>query len=280
MTETGHPGTFAGRFGGVARLYGTAAAVRLARAHVLVVGLGGVGSWTVEALARSGVGRLTLVDLDDVCESNVNRQLHALEGTIGRGKAEVLAERVRAIHPNCVVRGVAAFFTEATAEGLLTPPPDAVVDAIDVVQNKALLLAHCRHRDLPAVTCGGAGGRRDPTRLRTADLAEATHDRLLGEVRRRLRREHALPDAPALLGFRAVFSTEPPVFPQPDGGICSRSIHAAAGGALRLNCDAGYGTAAFVTGAFGLAAAAETVRLLTEREGTGRTARVPTAHGR
>lgn len=275
MTETGLHNAFAGRFGGVARLYGAAAAARLARAHVLVVGLGGVGSWTVEALARSGVGRLTLVDLDDVCESNVNRQLHALEGTIGRGKAAVLAERVRAIHPGCEVRAAAAFFTEATAERLLTPAPDAVVDAIDVVRNKALLLAQCRARGLRAVTCGGAAGRRDPTRLRTADLAEATHDRLLGEVRRVLRREHALQDAPALLGLRAVFSTEPPIFPQPDGSVCTTRRAAQAAGALRPGCDAGYGTAAFVTGAFGLAAAAETVRLLTGREGSEAEARAP-----
>lgn len=267
MTETGQDDASAGRFAGVARLYGAAAAARLARAHVLVVGLGGVGSWAVEALARSGVGRLTLVDLDDICESNVNRQLHALEGTIGRGKAEVLAERVRAIHPGCAVRTAAEFFTEATAERLLAPAPDAVVDAIDVVRNKALLLAQCHRRGLPAVTCGGAGGRRDPTRLRTADLAEATHDRLLGEVRRVLRREHALPAAPAALGLRAVFSTEPPVFPQPDGGVGATCRRTGAGGAPRLDCDAGYGTAAFVTGAFGLAAAAETVRLLTAGAG-------------
>ncbi|MFN0068382.1 MAG: ThiF family adenylyltransferase [Limisphaerales bacterium] len=261
MTEAANVSPFAGRFGGLARLYGTGPTMRLARAHVAVIGLGGVGSWAVEALARSGVGRLTLVDLDDVCESNVNRQLHALDGTLGRGKAEVLAERVRAIHPGCDVRPVAEFFTEVTAERLLAPGHDAVLDAIDVVRNKALLLARCRARGIPAVTCGAAGGRRDPTRLRTRDLAEATHDRLLGEVRRVLRRDHGLPDAPSALDIRAVFSTEPAVFPQADGTVGAERNKP--GGARRLNCDAGYGTAAFVTGAFGLAAAAETVRLLT-----------------
>lgn len=264
MTGASSDSPFAGRFGGIARLYGAAAPARLARAHVAVIGLGGIGSWSVEALARSGVGRLTLVDLDDVCESNVNRQLHALEGTIGRAKAEVMAERVRAIQPACAARPVAEFFTEATAERLLAPGYDAVVDAIDVVRNKVLLLTACRARGLWVVSCGGAGGRRDPTRLRVADLAEVSHDPLLGEVRRCLRREHGLPASHPDYGIRAVFSTEPQVFPHPDGTVCARRGKQPPGGALRLNCDAGYGTAAFVTGAFGFAAAAEVVRRLTE----------------
>ena len=197
---------FGFRFGGLARLYGAAGLARLRAAQVLVVGLGGVGSWTVEALARSGVGVLTLVDLDDICVSNVNRQLPALDGTIGRAKAEVLAERVRGINPECRVEARVEFFTEDSAERLLQRgagggergradrlTPDFVVDAIDSVANKCRLIALCRAQGIPLVSCGGAGGRRDATQVRVVDLARTTHDRLLSEVRKRLRQAHGFP---------------------------------------------------------------------------------------
>jgi tRNA A37 threonylcarbamoyladenosine dehydratase len=244
------------RFGGLARLYSAAGLERLRVAHVGIVGVGGVGSWAVEALARSGVGRLTLVDLDEVCVSNVNRQLPALDGHIGRPKVEVLAERVRAINPEIAIEPLPHFFTASTADRLLAPRYDAVVDAIDDVANKCLLIARCRELGTPLVTCGGAGGRRDPTRVRTADLANATHDRLLGEVRRRLRREFGFPPDGLPFGVACVYSSEPPVYPQPDGSVCATRPPEQTGADLRLNCDAGFGTATFVTGAFGFAAAA------------------------
>ncbi len=249
------------RFGGIARLFGAAGLERLRRAHVCVVGVGGVGSWAVEALARSGVGRLTLVDLDEVCVSNVNRQLPALDGAVGRPKVEVLAERARAINPECAVRPVTEFFTASNAEPLLSERPDAVLDAIDHIANKCLLIARCRERGIPIVTCGGAGGRRDPTAVRVTDLAFTSHDRLLARVREQLRKEHGFAPAGRAFGVDAVYSTERPVFPRADGSVCAQRE---AGSALRLDCDTGYGTAAFVTGAFGFAAAGVVVKGLAE----------------
>jgi tRNA A37 threonylcarbamoyladenosine dehydratase len=254
------------RFSALARLYSNSGLGRLRTAHVCVVGVGGVGSWAVEALARSGVGRQTLVDLDEVCVSNVNRQLPAHDGHIGRPKVEVLAERVRAINPEAVVEPLTEFFTTSTADRILTQRYDAVVDAIDAVANKCLLIARCRELRLPLVSCGGAGGRRDPTRVRTADLANATHDRLLSEVRRRLRKEYGFPPEGQPFGVACVFSSEPPVFPQPDGAACATRAPDRTGADFRLNCDAGFGTAAFVTGAFGFAAAAWVVRRIAAAE--------------
>src|SRR5882757_7819365 len=162
------------RFGGLARLLGTTALPRLAAAHVCVVGVGGVGSWVVEGLARSGVGALTLVDLDDVCVTNVNRQLPALDGQIGRPKVDALADRIRLIHPTCRVLARPEFFTRATADEHLAPGYDFVIDAIDHLGNKCELLAACRTRGLRILTVGGAGGRRDATAIRIADLAQTT----------------------------------------------------------------------------------------------------------
>ncbi len=253
------------RFGGIERLYGRAGLARLARSHVCVVGLGGVGSWAVEALARSGVGHLTLVDLDDVCVSNINRQLHALDGTIGRPKAEVMAERVRAIHPACVVNSLHEFFSPANAASILSTPFDCVIDAIDHVPNKCLLLAGCRERSLAVVTSGAAGGRRDPTRIRVEDLMQTTHDRLLARTRETLRKTYGFRNAPGGWNIPCVFSTEAPVFPGSDGSVCAIRVESDEGsaGVTGLNCDGGFGSAAFVTGAFGFAAAAAVMHRLT-----------------
>jgi len=231
------------RFGGLARLYGADGLQRLLRASVCVVGLGGVGSWAAEALARSAVGKITLVDLDDVCLSNVNRQLHAIEGCIGRPKTEVMAERVQAIHPACRVRAVAEFFTATTAEEILGTRYDFVVDAIDQVANKCLLIARCRQKEIPIVCAGGAGGRRDPAAVRVADLARTGHDPLLQQVRKKLRAEHGFARDPKTpFGIPCVYSTEAAIAP-------------AEGCGGRITCDNGYGTASFVTGTFGLVAA-------------------------
>jgi tRNA A37 threonylcarbamoyladenosine dehydratase len=241
------------RFDGIARLYGRDGLARLRASHVCIVGIGGVGAWTAEALARSGIGALTLVDLDEVCVSNINRQLHALTDTVGRPKVEVMAERILAINPVCRVSREQRFFNAQTAAELLAPPFDCVVDAIDSVANKVLLLAHGRERRLPLVACGAAGGRRDGTLIRLADLARVSHDRLLAEVRKRLRKEHRFPADGAAIGIDCVYSAEPPVFPQPDGGVCDRAAADTEG--ARLNCNGGLGSATFVTGAFGFAAA-------------------------
>jgi tRNA A37 threonylcarbamoyladenosine dehydratase len=184
---------YSDRFGGIGRLYGAQGLTKLRAAHVCVVGVGGVGSWTVEALARSGVGEITLIDLDDVCITNVNRQLPALDGQIGRPKVDVLAERVAAINPACKVNAQQEFFTPSTAERLLSLNYDFVVDAIDKLWNKCLLIASCKQRGLPTITVGGAGGKRDGTRVRVSDLALSEQDELLRQVRRILRRDHGFP---------------------------------------------------------------------------------------
>lgn len=247
------------RFGGIARLAGEPGLARLRQAHVCVVGIGGVGSWTVEGLARSGVGALTLVDLDEVCVTNVNRQLHALDGTVGRAKVEVMAERVRLINPDCRVTSHVEFLTEANAARLLAPDFSFVVDAIDAVANKCRLLALCRERKLPVIACGAAGGRLDATAVRVADLADVTHDRLLAEVRKRLRKEFAFPGPGEQMGVPCVFSPEAPITPDPPA--CADAASEASQ-PPRLNCEWGYGSAAFVTGTFGFAAAGVVVRKL------------------
>jgi tRNA A37 threonylcarbamoyladenosine dehydratase len=245
------------RFAGIARLYGQPALECFRRAHVAVIGVGGVGSWAVESLARSGIGRLTLVDLDEICLTNVNRQLHAMAGQIGRQKTAAMAERIRAIHPQAEVTVVERFFTEQSAASILAAGFDAVLDAIDSTTHKALLLAECRRRGLITVTCGGAGGRRDPTRIRVADLAASGKDPLLHQVRRTLRRDFGFPKTPMgkkpdPMGIDAVFSDEAPVFPQCDGSVSPERQDSASG---RLGCESGFGSVTHVTATFGLVAA-------------------------
>ncbi len=244
------------RFGGIGRLYSREGLARLRRAHVCVVGVGGVGSWAVEALARSGVGRLTLVDMDDVCASNVNRQIHALDGELKKAKVAVMAHRARAINPDIEVHPIEAFLTRGNAEALLQPAFDHVFDAIDSPREKCLIIAMCRARGIPVITAGGAGGRRDPTRVRIDDLSRSGGDRLLQSVRRLLRAEHGFPGGGDTFGVDCVYSSEPPVFPRSDGTVCGTRERDAD---LRLDCRSGFGTATFVTGTFGFAAAARMV---------------------
>ena len=252
---------FEQRFSGIARLYSVDGLARLRKAHLCVVGIGGVGSWAVEALARSGVGALTLIDLDEVCVSNVNRQLHALDGQIGRTKVDVMAERARAINPECKVNVLPEFFTSENANDVLSVGFDGVVDAIDNVPNKCLLIAACRDRKIPVVTTGGAGGRRNPAAIKVADLALTTHDALLQSVRKKLRDEFGFPREPKkLFNVDCVFSAEQQIYPHSDGTVCASRE---AGSDLRLNCDSGYGTATFVTGTFGFLAAAQMIQKLT-----------------
>jgi tRNA A37 threonylcarbamoyladenosine dehydratase len=253
---------FETRFGGIARLYGKDGLLKLRAAHICVVGIGGVGTWAAEALARSGIGALTLVDLDEVCVTNINRQLHALTETVGRAKVEVMVERIRAINPGCRVTAEQKFFNEQTAAELLAPQFDFVLDAIDNMPNKVLLLVRCRENHLPVIACGGAGGRREMTSVRLGDLSKASHDKLLSEVRRRLRKEHNFPAENLAMGVPCVYSVERTVFPQADGSICEMRTETEDG--ARLNCNGGLGSATFVTGAFGFAAAGFVVRKIAE----------------
>ncbi len=252
------------RFGGLGRLYGAAALPRLCAAHVCVVGVGGVGSWVVESLARSGIGALTMVDLDDVCLTNTNRQSHAHDGNIGRPKVAALAERVRAINPDCRVATVTEFFTVKTAGQLLAPPCDWVIDCIDRMSHKALLIAESRRRGRAVLTVGAAGGKRDATRIRVGDLGESQGDELLRQVRKKLRRDHGFASgAGNRYDVACVYSSEKPVYPWADG-TCSTEPEK--GTSLNLDCATGFGTASFITGAFGFAAAGEAVRRIAAGE--------------
>jgi tRNA threonylcarbamoyladenosine dehydratase len=254
------------RFGGIGRLYGTAGLARLQQAHVCIIGVGGVGSWIVEALARSGVTTLTLMDLDDICVTNTNRQLPALAHTVGQPKVSVLAQRVREISPQAVVHQRLEFLSETKAQAQLDHGYSYVVDAVDRMSVKAAIIHACNQLKTPVLTCGSAGGRRDPTQIRITDLGLAGHDPLLQQTRRKLRKDHNWPkatDGKALpMNVPCVYSTEAPTFPWADGS-CSTQPEPGQEPGLRLDCSAGFGAATFVTGAFGFAAAAEVVRQIT-----------------
>jgi len=256
------------RFSGVERLYGAGSVARLTQAHVCVVGIGGVGSWAAEALARSGIGEITLIDADEVCVSNVNRQSHALEGEFGRPKVEVVAARLRAINPKLRVHPRAEFVTLKNLAGLLGRDEltgyDAVIDACDALRIKVEMIAFCRRRKIPIVVSGSAGGRRDPTLLTTRDLSKTEHDILLGLVRKRLRDDYGWTRNPKrYFGVQAVFSRENVNYPQPDGSVCkTRPPNAAGEAALKLDCGGGLGAAMHVTAAFGMVAAARVLATL------------------
>ena len=251
------------RFAGVDRLYGRGSVARLQQRHVCVVGLGGVGSWAVEALARSGVGRMTLVDADEVCLSNTNRQLHALEGQYGRGKAEVLAERCRAINPALAVEVVPQFLLPSNLAELLDRGYDLVLDACDSFRSKVELIAWCPRRKLPLVVVGSAGGRTDPTQVRLRDLSRTEHDALLALVRKKLRAEFNFPkNKDRYFGVPAVYSLENVRYPQADGSVCGTRPALGPDAALKLDCGAGLGAATHVTGAFAFAAVGKALELL------------------
>ena len=238
------------RFGGIARLYGDAALQTFAAANVCVVGVGGVGSWVVEALARSGVGRLTLIDLDNIAESNTNRQLPALDPLYGMAKVTALAERVRAINPACVVTEVEDFVTEDNLDAMLGQGFDYIVDCIDSLRVKTAMAAWCVRQRQPFIVSGGAGGQMDPSRIGIADLGAVTEDPLLSKLRYQLRRHHGFSREPGRKqGVMGVYSTEPLVYPQAQA--CDT---AEARGPQGLSC-AGFGASVVVTASFGLFAA-------------------------
>lgn len=256
------------RFAGIDRLYGTGTLTRLAAARVAVVGIGGVGSWAVEALARSGVGHIRLVDADDLCLSNTNRQLPALDGQYGRLKVEAMAERLRAINPGISLEPVARFLTTETMEPLLGEGVDIVLDACDSFRTKVETIAFCRRRKIPLVSVGSAGGRIDPTKILIRDLSRTEHDAMLALIRRKLRTEFGFPSNPKRsFGIPAVFSLENVRYPQPDGSVCGLRPQGDADASMKLDCGGGLGAATHVTGAFAFAAVARVLdRLLSARD--------------
>lgn len=260
---------FSRRFGGVQRLYGERGLARLRAAHVCVIGMGGVGSWAVEALARSAVGRITLIDLDNIAESNVNRQLHAIDGEFGKAKVTAMAERIHAINPTCEVTEIEDFVTPENAAAMLNQGFDVVFDAIDDAKAKIAIAVYCRQHKLPLVVAGGAGGRLDPTQIKTGDLAQVAGDRLLAKMRNTLRREHGFPKAPinakkaaARFGIACVYSAEPVQQPQAELASCETDDAENNAAITGLNC-AGYGSSVCVTASFGMAAAAMVLEMLT-----------------
>jgi tRNA threonylcarbamoyladenosine dehydratase len=242
------------RFSGVARLYGEAGQARLSAAHVCVVGIGGVGSWCAEALARTGVGRLTLIDLDMVAESNTNRQIHALDDIYGKAKVDAMAERILRINPACSVSCIEDFVTEDNLDTMLGKDFDIVIDAIDQARVKVAMIAYCKRRKLPIVVAGAAGGQLDPTQIRIADLSQTIQDPLLAKVRSSLRRDHGFPRQ-AKFGIPAVFSTEALRYPDKTSSCATDN------GPAGLSC-AGFGSSVCVTSVFGMAAASHAIGLI------------------
>jgi len=244
------------RFAGIARLYGATALARFQRAHIAVVGVGGVGSWAAEALARSAIGRITLIDLDMVAESNVNRQVHALDGEFGKAKVSAMAHRIRAINPACEVREIEDFVTPENVEAILGGAVDYVIDAIDQVRTKAAMIAWSKRSATPFITAGGAGGQIDGSRIQIADLALTIQDPLLAKVRSLLRKDYGFTrEAKKKFGIPAVFSGEPLRYPPP-ANACQQPVPLTG-----LNC-AGFGSSVCVTAVFGLLAAGEVLKHL------------------
>ena len=251
------------RFSGVDRLYGSGAVARFRRARIAVVGLGGVGSWAVEAMARTGIGQLTLIDADDLCVSNTNRQLPAVAGQYGRNKSEAMAERCRAINPAIDIDPLASFLTPANLPDLLDRRFDVVLDACDSFRAKVEAIAWCRRRKHPIVTVGSAGGRTDPTQVRVRDLSRTEHDAMLSLIRKKLRGDFKFPrNADRYFGVPAVYSLENVRYPQADGSVCGLRPKVAGDAALKLDCGAGLGAATHVTGAFAFAAVGRMLELL------------------
>ena len=250
------------RFGGIARLYGAAGLARLQAAHVCVIGIGGVGSWAAEALARSGVGAITLIDLDHVAESNINRQIHAADATLGMAKIEAMARHIHGYAPHCRLNLVDDFLDEANVASIL-PACDGIIDAIDNVRAKAALIAHCKQHKIRLVTTGGAGGRVDPSRVQVDDLSRTIQDALASNVRARLRKDYGFTrDPKKKFGVECVFSPEQlrrPVAESCAAPDADAAHPAATDSPLQgLSC-AGYGSSVAVTSTFGMVAAARLI---------------------
>jgi len=259
------------RFGGLARLFGLQAYAALRQAHVAVVGIGGVGSWAAEALARHGVGALTLIDLDHIAESNINRQVHALSETLGQSKVEAMAARIQGIHPTCKITLVDDFLTSENVSEVLPETLDVVIDCTDQMSAKVAMALQARARQQALIVCGGAGGKTNVLALRCADLSESTHDALLARLRNVLRKQHGFPRASELagkprkripkMGVRVLWLDQPTILPE----AWQASQTSAEAGLQGLSC-AGYGSSVTVTASMGLAAAAEAVNKIIQTQ--------------
>ncbi len=254
------------RFGGIERLYGSAAIPHLKTMHVCVIGIGGVGSWAAEALARTGIGTLTLIDHDTICTTNINRQLHALTGSIGRKKIEAMAQRIEQINPHGTCKLVDDFLTRENYRELLSTERgyDYVIDAIDSIQFKAMTIYTCKRNKIPIITTGGAGGLTDPTMIQVKDLSRTYNDPLAAKVRAKLRDEFNFSrNTKKSFGVECVFSGQQQVYPREDGSVSHEKpgIHG-----VHLDCRLGYGSAGFVTGSFAFAAVSRVIQKSLQRK--------------
>lgn len=244
-------------FDALQRVYGRKAYHCLSLLRICVVGVGGVGAWSVESLARTGVGHITIIDHDDIAASNINRQIHALRSTEGESKVQIMKMRVADINPACDIQAEDDFLAEKNLEHYLQRDFDVVIDAIDNIRFKAAMLAFCRRRKISVITTGGAGGRTDPLAVSVADLSRTWNDALAAKVRSRLRTDYGFTKNPKRrFGIECVYSSEQPVYPRA-GGVVTHAKPGVPG--ARLDCDQGYGSVSFVTGTFGLVAASRAV---------------------
>ncbi|AKO31358.1 tRNA cyclic N6-threonylcarbamoyladenosine(37) synthase TcdA [[Haemophilus] ducreyi] len=245
------------RFGGIGRLYTVEGLAVLRRAHICVIGIGGVGSWVVEALARSGIGNITMIDMDDICVTNINRQIHAMTGTVAQLKTEVMKQRVLGINPECVVDIIDDFITPENIPDYLDRSYDYVIDAIDSVKTKAALIAYCKRYKIKLITIGGAGGQTDPSQIQIADLSRTIQDPLASKVRSLLRKQYHFSQNPRRkFGIDCVFSSQPLIFPQMEEG-CQMSAS--------MNCANGFGAVTMVTATFGFFAVSRVIDKLLHR---------------
>jgi len=246
-------------FSALPRVFGQEAADHLAHLRVCVVGMGGVGSWAVESLARTGVGHLTIIDHDDVSISNINRQLHAFSDTVGEAKVKLMEQRIRSINDQCDVNAIDDFLVDANLPDYLDQQFDVVIDAIDSIRFKVAMIYFCKRNKIPVITTGAAGGRTDPLAVEVADLSLTWNDALAAKVRKRLRADYGYSRNPKhRFGIECVFSREQPVYPDNNGGV-SRARPGVAGASL--DCEQGYGSLSMVTGTFGLVAASRALKL-------------------
>lgn len=239
------------RFGGIGRLYTPEGLAKLRQSHVCVIGIGGVGSWAVEALARTGIGKITMIDMDDICVTNINRQIHAMTGTVAQLKTEAMKERVEKINPECVIEIIDDFITPENIPEYLNRGYDYVLDAIDSVRTKAALIAYCKRNQIKLITTGGAGGQTDPSQIQIADLSKTIQDPLASRVRSLLRKEYNFSQNPKRkFGIDCVFSTQPLIFPKMGEG-CEVSA--------TMNCANGFGAVTMVTATFGFFAVSRVI---------------------
>ncbi len=261
------------RFGGIARLYGQHGAKKLQQSHFCVIGIGGVGSWVAEALARNGIGHMTLIDLDDICITNINRQIHALTDTVGSSKVDIMHDRILQINPDCQVNVIEDFVTVDNLTTLFDNNYDYVIDAIDSVDIKTRLIAYCKRNKMPIITIGGAGGQIDPSQIAIADLSKTYQDPLLAKVKNQLRREFNFPRSDIKKASKrkfsidAVFSTEQLRYPNKNGDVslAKPEVNEGSNTGMRLDCSGGFGATTHVTATFAFFAVARAIDKLLKK---------------